>query len=102
MANQAARQAARTRRPAVSVDTPILTAKITAPRVPDWTVPRPRITKLIAQGTRWCPLTVVTGAAGAGKTMALALWAAAKNINRKLAAAGRSEAVRRARQLELI
>jgi LuxR family transcriptional regulator, maltose regulon positive regulatory protein len=45
--------------------------------VPDWAVPRPRITKLIAQGTRWCPLTVVTGPAGAGKTMALALWAAA-------------------------
>jgi LuxR family maltose regulon positive regulatory protein len=41
-------------------------------------VPRPRITTLIAQGTRWCPLTVVTGPAGAGKTMALALWAAAQ------------------------
>ena len=79
MANQVARHvAARARRPAVSVDTPILAAKITAPRVPDWTVPRPRITKLIAQGTRWCPLTVVTGPAGAGKTMALALWAAAE------------------------
>jgi hypothetical protein len=79
MANQVARQvAARARRPAVLVDTPILAAKITAPRVPDWTVPLPRITKLIGQGTRWCPLTVVTGPAG------------------------RSEAVRRARQLELI
>jgi LuxR family maltose regulon positive regulatory protein len=40
-------------------------------------VPRPRITKLIADGTR-CPLTVVTGPPGAGKTMALALWAAAE------------------------
>ena len=39
---------------------------------------RPRITKLIAEGTRWCPLTVVTGPPGAGKTMALALWAAAE------------------------
>ena len=48
------------------------------PGVPDWTVPRPRITKLIAEGVRWCPLTVVTGPAGAGKTMALALWAAAE------------------------
>ena len=57
---------------------PILAAKITAPGVPDWAVPRPRITKLIAEGTRWCPLTVVTGPAGAGKTMALALWAAAE------------------------
>ena len=53
-------------------------AKITAPSVPDWVVPRPRITKLIAQGTRWRPLTVVTAPAGAGKTMALALWAAAQ------------------------
>jgi LuxR family transcriptional regulator, maltose regulon positive regulatory protein len=57
---------------------PILTSKITAPGVPDWAVPRQRITDLIAQGTRWCPLTVLTGPAGTGKTMALALWAAAQ------------------------
>jgi LuxR family transcriptional regulator, maltose regulon positive regulatory protein len=57
---------------------PILASKITAPDVPAWTVPRPRITELIARGTRWCPLTVVTGPPGAGKTMALALWAAAE------------------------
>jgi LuxR family maltose regulon positive regulatory protein len=54
---------------------PILTSKITAPGVPDWAAPRRRITDLITQGTRWCPLTVLTGPAGAGKTMALALWA---------------------------
>ena len=63
---------------AVSAGEPILAAKITAPLVPDWAVPRPRITKLIAEGARWCPLTVVTGPPGAGKTMALALWAAAE------------------------
>ena len=57
---------------------PILASKITAPDVPAWTVPRPRITELIARGTRWCPLTVITGPPGAGKTMALALWAAAE------------------------
>ena len=62
----------------MSVGDPILTSKITPPDVPDWAVPRPRITKLIAEGTRWCPLTVVTGSPGAGKTMALALWAAAE------------------------
>jgi len=67
-----------TSRPAVSADVPILAAKITAPGVPNWAVPRPRITKLIAEGTRWCPLTVATAPAGAGKTMALALWAAAE------------------------
>ena len=63
---------------AVSAGYPILASKITAPGVPGWAVPRPRITKLIAEGTRWCPLTVVTGPPGAGKTMALALWAAAE------------------------
>ena len=63
---------------AVSAGVPILASKITAPDVPDWALPRPRITKLIAQGRRWCPLTVVTGPPGAGKTMALALWAAAE------------------------
>ena len=68
----------RGRRPAVSAGHPILTSKITAPNVPDWAVPRPRITRLIAEGARWCPLTIVTGPPGAGKTMALALWAAAE------------------------
>ena len=68
----------RGRRPAMSVGDPILTSKITPPDVPHWAVPRPRITKLIAEGTRWCPLTIVTGPPGAGKTMALALWATAE------------------------
>jgi LuxR family transcriptional regulator, maltose regulon positive regulatory protein len=79
MAIYAAEQVATpARRPAVSAGIPILASKISVPGVPDWTVPRPRITKLIAEGTRWCPLTVVTGPPGAGKTMALALWAAAE------------------------
>ena len=79
MATYAAEQVAPpTGRQAASAGIPILASKITVPGVPDWTVPRPRITKLIAEGTRWCPLTVVTGPPGAGKTMALALWAAAE------------------------
>ena len=69
--------AARGRRPAGSAGAPVLAAKITAPGVPGWAVPRPRVTTLIAQGRRWCLLTVVTAPAGAGKTTALALWAAA-------------------------
>jgi len=69
---------ARTRRPAALVGDPILTSKITAPDVPAWAVQRPRITELIAEGARWCQLTVVTGPPGAGKTMAVALWAAAE------------------------
>ena len=56
-------------------DDPILTSKITVPTLPDWVVPRPRVEKLIAAGARG-PLTVVTGPPGAGKTMAIALWAA--------------------------
>ena len=78
MTAQVASQAARASSPAVSAGAPILAAKITAPGVPDWVVPRPRITELIAQGRQWCPLTVITAPAGAGKTMALALWAAAE------------------------
>ncbi len=77
MATHVAEQAAaRARRPA-SAGVPVLAAKITAPGVPDWAVPRPRITELVARRTRWCPLTVLTGPLGAGKTMALAMWAAA-------------------------
>jgi ATP/maltotriose-dependent transcriptional regulator MalT len=69
--------AARASGPAASAGDAILASKITAPRVPEWAVQRPRITKLIAEGVRWCPLTVVAGPPGAGKTMALALWTAA-------------------------
>ena len=57
---------------------PVLASKITAPDVSRLAVPRPRISDLLARGTRWCPLTVVTGPPGSGKTMALALWAAAE------------------------
>jgi LuxR family transcriptional regulator, maltose regulon positive regulatory protein len=78
MANQVARQAAAHARPGVSAGVPILRAKVTAPDVPDWALPRPRISELIARGRRWCPLTVLRAPAGSGKTMALALWAAAE------------------------
>ena len=79
MAAQVANRApARARRSAAFVGDPILISKIRSPAIPAWTVPRPRITKRIAEGARWCPLTVVTGAPGAGKTMAVALWAAAE------------------------
>ncbi len=52
----AERVPARARWLAVSAGVPILAAKITAPGVPDWVVPRPRITKLIAQGGATTPL----------------------------------------------
>jgi LuxR family maltose regulon positive regulatory protein len=79
MVTHATRQVAGlARTSAGSAGVPILAAKITAPGVPGWAVPRPRITELITQGRRWCPLTLVTAPAGAGKTMALASWAAAE------------------------
>ena len=62
-------------RPASAGD-PILASKVTMPSLPSWAVRRPRITELVARGTRWCPLTVVTGPPGAGKTLAMASWAA--------------------------
>ena len=76
-AHVASQASARGRRSAASGGDPILAAKITTPVVPHWAVGRPRVTTLIAEGTRRCPLTVVTGPPGAGKTMALALWAVA-------------------------
>src|SRR5215471_7122799 len=77
-AHVANRARARSRRPAALAGDPILTSKITAPDIPAWAVQRQRITDLIAEGTRWCPLTVLTGPPGAGKTMAVALWATAE------------------------
>src|SRR5882757_6993810 len=54
----------------------VLASKFTAPGLPGWMVARPRLDKRIAVGAGG-PLTVVTGPPGAGKTMALASWAAA-------------------------
>ena len=79
MATHVAKQVAtRARRPAVPAGIPIVAAKITAPGMPGWALARPRITKLIAEGRRWRPLTLLTAPAGSGKTMALTLWAAAE------------------------
>ncbi len=61
---------------AVPAGDPILESKVTVPDVPGWAIQRPRITKLITRGARGCPLTVITGPPGAGKTMAATLWAA--------------------------
>jgi LuxR family transcriptional regulator, maltose regulon positive regulatory protein len=60
------------RRPA---DDLVLASKLTAPHLPGWMVARPRLDQRIAEGTAG-PLTVVTGPPGAGKTTALASWAA--------------------------
>ena len=57
------------------LDDPVLMSKITVPGLPGWAVERSRIDELIAAGARG-PLTTVTGPPGAGKTMAIALWAA--------------------------
>ena len=65
-------------------DDPVLLSKITMPGVPAWAVPRARIDDLLAAGTQG-PLTSVTGPPGAGKTMAITLWAAAHAAARPLA-----------------
>jgi LuxR family maltose regulon positive regulatory protein len=52
-----------------------LRSKITTPDLPLWLVPRQRLEKQIAQGAER-PLTSITGPPGAGKTMAVASWAA--------------------------
>lgn len=54
-----------------------LTTKISVLPLPDWTVSRPRIDKLIDGGVHRGTVTVVTGPPGSGKTVALAQWAAA-------------------------
>jgi LuxR family maltose regulon positive regulatory protein len=54
----------------------VLASKLAAPRLPEWMVARPRLDQRIAQGAGG-PLTVITGPPGAGKTTALASWAAA-------------------------
>jgi LuxR family transcriptional regulator, maltose regulon positive regulatory protein len=77
MATHAAKQVMTgSRGSAAFVGNPILASKITAPDVPDWALQRPRLTKVIAQGMRRCPLTLITGPLGAGKTMTLTLWVA--------------------------
>ncbi len=66
-----------TRHRASSIDETILTSKIIAPALPGWLVPRPRIDERIDAG-RQSLLTVVSGPPGAGKTMAMASWAATR------------------------
>ena len=63
---------------------PVLLSKITMPDMPDWAITRPRIDKLMEKGARGA-LTSVTGPPGAGKTMAIASWAAARSVPHALA-----------------
>jgi len=71
------RAAARRERLQGAHDEIVLTSKLTAPGLPGWVVPRPRISQRISRGA--CgPVTVITGPPGAGKTTALALWAVAR------------------------
>ena len=76
MPKSPARGTTRHERQTTRADDSVLISKITVPALPKWNVSRDRITALIANGARG-PLTVVTGPPGAGKTMALASWAAA-------------------------
>ncbi|HEY2765767.1 MAG TPA: LuxR C-terminal-related transcriptional regulator [Pseudonocardiaceae bacterium] len=53
----------------------VSTSKIGVPALPGWVISRPRLAARIDKGSRG-PLTVVTGAPGAGKTVAVASWVA--------------------------
>ena len=75
MGNTSLALATRSGSRAAGVDDLVLESKITVPAVPEWAVARPRVEGLVAQGAMG-PLTAVTGPPGAGKTMALSLWAA--------------------------
>jgi LuxR family maltose regulon positive regulatory protein len=70
-----ARAAIHPRVQTTDADNPVLISKITVPSLPAWAVKRPDIDRLLAEGARG-PLTTITGPPGAGKTMAIALWAA--------------------------
>ncbi|HEU0088985.1 MAG TPA: hypothetical protein VFQ77_15280 [Pseudonocardiaceae bacterium] len=62
-------------RPVPGIAEDVWTTKIGVPGLPDWVIARPRLTARIGEGARG-PLTVVTGAPGAGKTVAVASWTA--------------------------
>jgi LuxR family maltose regulon positive regulatory protein len=61
-----------------SPDETILTSKIVRPALPGWLVPRTRIDERVDAGRQGL-LTVVSGPPGAGKTMAMASWAATRD-----------------------
>jgi LuxR family transcriptional regulator, maltose regulon positive regulatory protein len=63
--------------PPADTGDPVLLSKITAPGLPGWAVPRPRIAAIMAESAR-VPLITVTGPPGAGKTMSIALWASGR------------------------
>src|SRR5512143_904621 len=55
---------------------PLIVARLTPPRLPPRLVIRPRLFDLLNRGTRG-PVTIVSGGAGAGKTLLVASWLAA-------------------------
>ncbi|MCA1676414.1 MAG: hypothetical protein LC799_30995, partial [Actinobacteria bacterium] len=64
-------------RPDPGVADDCCTSKIGVPALPEWLIPRTRLTTRIDKGSRGA-LTVVTGAPGAGKTVAVASWVASR------------------------
>jgi LuxR family maltose regulon positive regulatory protein len=64
------------RTPASDTWESFLSANISPPELPAWTVARPRIDRCIGKGVQRGTVTVVSGPPGAGKTVALAQWLA--------------------------
>lgn len=58
-------------------DEPMLTSKLSPPKMPPWIIRRERLERLLSAGVQG-PLTLVTGQPGAGKTMAITSWTAAR------------------------
>ncbi len=71
----ASRAVTRTKQQRVPAADLVLPSKITPPVLPDWRVARPRIETRIAEGAR-AGFALITGPPGAGKTTAIASWAA--------------------------
>src|SRR5581483_8198832 len=58
---------------------PLLSAKLSAPRLPNWLVKRSRLLREL-DAVRAYPLTLVSASAGSGKTTLLSAWVATSRL----------------------
>src|SRR5688572_7133729 len=65
--------------------TGLLLSKLAAPEPAHGTVPRPRLIGLLTRELQHCPLTLLSGPAGSGKTVLAASWWRSQGIGRPVA-----------------